>query len=268
MQNQCTSDVLSRAFRTDLARRPQERVTVSRKPSYNEQLVISNVVCTAQLENVPNMNQLADVFYGQYNKRKFAAACRIRLDNPRCTVLIFNVGKMVVTAVRSLAEGIECFHAIVALLVQRGFLDVYFSSASVVNYASTYYLSHKLDMDKVLKLYPDVMLWKSSFAGGKLKVPIPGGASVLLYESGKLVITGARNLVDLERSKNWVREHMAAAATTALNPAHANNSDDCNTENTVLWDKIDDIMQTCNKRSGAVPAIELLLNELSLTPHQ
>ena len=194
-------------------RKPKRRRLNDRRPDKTDKLVVSNVVCTAQLEpvypstEIPNMNQLSDMFYGQFDKMKFAAACRIRLNFPYCTVLVFNIGKVVVTAVRSMADAIECFHAIIVCLLRSGFF-VEFSNITVVNYASTYYLSHMLDMPRVQVRYPQMNWWEENFAGGSLRIPIHHGASALLFKTGRLVITGAKQLEQLQTSVAWLRDNL------------------------------------------------------------
>ena len=119
----------------------------------------------------------------------------------RCTVLLFNVGKMVVIAINQKVMAIAAFTAIVMHLQQCGFPDIGFSGMRVENYASTYYLRHGLDLNHVQAKYADIMWWESNFAGANMHGP--GCVTMLLFKSGKIVITGARNTRLLTEAADW-----------------------------------------------------------------
>ena len=181
----------------------------NRAPTGPGVVTISNVVCTAVLKDVPSMSCVASELFGQFNKCGFAAACRVRLCNPRCTVLVFNVGKLVTTAVRSRVAALEAFHAGLYVLTMKGYTDLSFSDVRIENCASTYYLRHRLDMHKVQNKYPGVMWDKRNFAGANMKGP--NGVTMLLFESGKIVITGTRDVNHLIDAASWCDEHLEFA---------------------------------------------------------
>lgn len=186
------------------------KIRTERAPTEIGVVTISNVVCTANLINVPKMEDVANAFWGQFNKSGFAAACRIRLNNPRCTVLVFNVGKLVATAVRSLVEGTQAFNAVLSHLTKCGFKGMRIEDICVENYASTFYTPYGLNLRLIQDRFPDVIWFRRNFAGAK--ICRANDITILLFESGRNVITGGKNVNDLLEAAQWCIDNLEFAA--------------------------------------------------------
>ena len=114
-----------------------------------------------------------------FEKQKFAAIT-IRLGEPTCTVLLFTSGKMVLTGCKSL---LDCILAskIVANLWRSGFPGTVFT----------------LDVIKIQNIVGNVCTYQPNMFPGLIYRPTSLPIVLLIFFSGKVVITGAKNMADV-----------------------------------------------------------------------
>ena len=127
-----------------------------------------------------------------FEKQKFAAIT-IRLGEPTCTVLLFTSGKMVLTGCKSL---LDCILAskIVANLWRSGFPGTVFT----------------LDVIKIQNIVGNVCTYQPNMFPGLIYRPTSLPIVLLIFFSGKVVITGAKNMADVY--SGWT--HMLALLET------------------------------------------------------
>jgi transcription initiation factor TFIID TATA-box-binding protein len=136
-----------------------------------------------------------------YEKQKFAAIT-IRLGEPTCTVLLFTSGKMVLTGCKSLLSCILASH-IVANLLRSGFpgivfkLDVIKIQNIVGNAHISMQADEMLDLQRFYKDYNIFCTYQPNMFPGLIYRPTTLPIVLLIFFSGKVVITGAKNMVDV-----------------------------------------------------------------------
>ena len=136
-----------------------------------------------------------------FEKQKFAAITK-RLSEPTCTVLLFTSGKMVLTGCKSL---LDCILAskIVANLLRSGFpgtvftLDVIKIQNIVGNAHVPIQSDEMLDLQRFYKDFNIFCTYQPNMFPGLIYRPTSLPIVLLIFFSGKVVITGAKNMSDV-----------------------------------------------------------------------
>lgn len=160
---------------------------------------IQNVVSTFKVNkdntNMPLSELAMKVPFAEFNSKRFAAAV-IRLRHPRTTCLFFGSGKAVCTGATTVEESYQGAEEHIKLLQQAN-IDVKLIDFKVQNIVNTSNCGFALDlvafansMDGIISYEPDL------FPGLTYRVRVHEQEDYwivfLLFQSGKCVITGAR----------------------------------------------------------------------------
>jgi transcription initiation factor TFIID TATA-box-binding protein len=136
-----------------------------------------------------------------FEKQKFAAIT-IRLGKPTCTVLLFTSGKMVLTGCKSL---LDCILAskIVADLLRKVFpgndfkLDMIKIQNIVGNALVHMKQNEELDLPRFYTDFNIYSTYQPNMFPGLIYRPTALPIVLLIFFSGKVVITGAKNMQDV-----------------------------------------------------------------------
>ncbi len=168
--------------------------------------VIHNLVSTARLDLGDDTLHLPSVSMhipnAQYDRQKFAAIT-IRLNNPCCTVLLFSSGKMVLTGCKTFLQCLCAAHEIVRML-RCAYPHDHLSLIGVTIQNIVGNSDVSLRSDQIIDL--DAMIADLNLYCTYLKHMFPGlifrppnsPVVLLLFLSGKVVITGGRSCHDVE----------------------------------------------------------------------
>lgn len=163
---------------------------------------IHNLVGTSRVLSPLNTLNLRMISHllpnANYEKQKFAAIT-IRLANPLCTVLLFTSGKMVLTGCKTY---LDCLFASLSILhTLRGRLPgINFSLDTIKVQNIVGNADLKLQKDEYLDLtqfYQDYNVWSTyqpNMFPGLIYRPTNVPIVLLLFFSGKIVITGAKTM--------------------------------------------------------------------------
>jgi len=172
---------------------------------------IHNIVATAQIEiSTPlQLDRLKQIFrFSSFNRRKFAAVT-LRLVRPNCTILLFTSGKLVITGSKSSSEALLSAYRVRHLLQQactgQRFAVTGFDIQNVVSHCELEVRDGEiLDIEAVYERYHIYSTYQSHIFPGlifrypKLRVV------ALMFFSGKVVLTGAKSLGDIEEGWNVI----------------------------------------------------------------
>lgn len=161
---------------------------------------IQNCVATFSL-GIKNLN-LKDIaqklIFCDFNPPKFAAMT-IRISNPRTTALTFGSGNMVCTGSKNIAESLIACRKYARLLQTAG-IKVCFQNFRVQNIVASVAVNFPLKLYQLASEHgPYVSYEPTLFPGAVLRVQNPK-VVFLLFRSGKIVITGAKNIEDIKRA--------------------------------------------------------------------
>jgi transcription initiation factor TFIID TATA-box-binding protein len=137
----------------------------------------------------------------RFERQKFAAIT-IRLGQPVCTVLLFTSGKMVLTGCKSMLDCILASSTVFKQM-QQGFPGIVFvlepvKIQNIVGNAQIRLQSHeKLDLQKFYSDFNIFCTYQPNMFPGLIYRPSNMPIVLLVFYSGKVVITGAKSMQDV-----------------------------------------------------------------------
>ncbi|ABN70413.1 TATA binding protein of transcription factor TFIID [Staphylothermus marinus F1] len=158
---------------------------------------IENIVATVILDQsldlnliesrVPNVSYQPDQFPGLI----------LRLEKPKTTALIFKSGKMVVTGAKSTQQLIDAVKKIIKLLRKYGIKIVSKPRIQIQNIVASGDINAYINLERAAYLLEDSMYEPEQFPGLIHRMREPR-VVLLIFSSGKMVITGAKEESEVE----------------------------------------------------------------------
>lgn len=167
---------------------------------------VQNCVSTFSLglKNLDLRKISQELRFCDFNPPKFAAMT-IRIRNPRTTALTFGSGNIVCTGSKNIDESLLACRKYTRLLQNHG-IRASFKDFRIQNIVASVGVPFPLKLDELAAEHgPYVSYEASLFPGAVLRVENPK-VVFLLFRSGKIVITGARDIADITRAFRCVYE--------------------------------------------------------------
>jgi transcription initiation factor TFIID TATA-box-binding protein len=172
---------------------------------------IHNMVATAQIQiSAPlHLDRLKQVFrFSSFNRRKFAAVT-LRLVRPNCTILLFTSGKLVITGSKSSSEALLSAYRIRAMLrrvcVGQQFNIIGFEIQNVVSHCELAIKEGEiLDIEALYERFHIYSTYQSHIFPGLIFRYPNLKVVALMFFSGKVVLTGAKSLNDIDEGWNVI----------------------------------------------------------------
>ncbi|HEC36656.1 hypothetical protein LCGC14_1262150 [marine sediment metagenome] len=168
----------------------------SNKDTSSLTYTIQNIVIKSSLnvEYDLNLSLLASTINNtQYEKSRFPGLF-IRFQNPKCVVIVFRSGKLILTGIKIFTD--------IDLIIERlvlqlnGILPKEIAKKSmkteVVNIVTTANLYKEIDLNKALITLENAVFDPEIFPGLIFKSLNPVKSSFLIFSNGKIVLTGIR----------------------------------------------------------------------------
>jgi transcription initiation factor TFIID TATA-box-binding protein len=159
---------------------------------------LQNVVATFNL-GVDHLDLRAIALekpFVEYNPQKFAAAT-IRIRNPRTTALAFASGNMVCTGAKTEIEARIAGRKYVRLLQKHG-IPVSFRNFKIQNIVASSEIPHTLKLLELSRTYGPYVSYEPDLFPGLVFRTTEPKLVFLLFRSGKIVITGAKDRSEIE----------------------------------------------------------------------
>jgi len=162
---------------------------------------IVNVVASATIDQKLDLYDIQKKFpFVEYHPDQFPGAV-FRLKTPKTATLLFSTGKMVCTGSRSEELARKAVKTVVQKLRKEGIKIKKDAVVTVQNIVSSINLGGKIAIEKTARTLPRSMYEPEQFPGVIHRMVDPKTV-ILLFASGKLVCTGAKNEKDVYRSVN------------------------------------------------------------------
>ena len=166
---------------------------------------IHNIVATAQIDisSPLQLDRLKQIFrFSSFNRRKFAAVT-LRLMHPNSTILLFTSGKLVITGTKSASEALLSAYKVRRLLreacVGQRFAVSGFEIQNVVSHCELDVKDGEiLDIEALYERYHIYSTYQSHIFPGLIFRYPHLRVVALMFFSGKVVLTGARSLDDIQ----------------------------------------------------------------------
>jgi len=117
----------------------------------------------------------------------------VRLSEPKTTALVFKTGKMVVTGAHSIGQSRLATRKFVRLLQLVG-VDAQFSDFTVQNIVSSADVGFRLRLEGFAQEHDEFAMLEPQIFPGLVYRMVSPKVVLLIFESGKVVITGAKEL--------------------------------------------------------------------------
>jgi len=159
-------------------------------------VTVVNVVASVHLGLNINLDSLAPrLMGGRYEPEHFPGLV-YRLDKPKVAALIFSTGKIICTGARSIEDVSLAVEKILKKLRSAG-VEITATSPKVVvqNIVATSDLGGELNLDAIAISLDNVEYEPEQFPGLVYRMTDPK-VVLLLFGSGKIVITGGKSLND------------------------------------------------------------------------
>ena len=154
---------------------------------------IQNVVATVDLRCKIKLNQAASIMPARevrYIPEQFPGVI-VKIKKPRVTILIFSTGKLVITGAKSAEMIREAVEVISELLREVGHNIAYEVTITVQNIVASGTLGKRINLELAALLLEHTMYEPEQFPGLIYRMQEPK-VVLLLFQSGKLVCTGAK----------------------------------------------------------------------------
>ena len=132
----------------------------------------------------------------EYNPRRFAAVV-IRLRSPKTTALVFESGKMVVTGAKTEEESHKAARKY-ARMIQMLKYPVSFSNFVIQNIVGSVDVKFAIDLEKISTQHSQFCSYEPEVFPGLVYKMIEPKIVILIFVSGKLVLTGAKRKADID----------------------------------------------------------------------
>ncbi len=166
---------------------------------------IENIVATVILEHSLDLSliesRLPDV---DYNPDQFPGLV-YRLEQPKVTALIFKSGKMVVTGAKSVNQLVFAVKKILKTIINKGIPIHGKPQIQIQNIVASANLGAMIDLEKAALALPTSMYEPEQFPGLIYRMSKPV-VVLLIFSSGKMVITGAKREDEVTKAVNVIYE--------------------------------------------------------------
>jgi len=164
-------------------------------------IAIVNVVASASVDQKIDLNEITRKFPDvEYHPDLFPGLV-FRLKTPKTATLIFTSGKMVCTGSKSEEMARKAVKTVVQKLRKGGIKIKKDAEVTIQNIVSSINLQGRVRLEKAARTLPRSMYEPEQFPGLIHRMVDPKTV-ILVFSSGKLVCTGAKNEQDVYRSVN------------------------------------------------------------------
>lgn len=163
---------------------------------------VQNVVSTVSLGIQLDLKRIAlKARNAEYNPRRFAAVI-MRIREPKTTALIFSSGKMVITGAKS-EEASKLGCKKYARIIQRlGYSHVKFLDFRIQNIVASCDVKFPIRLESLAHAHNQFCSYEPELFPGLIYRMITPKVVLLIFVSGKLVLTGAKERKDIYQAFN------------------------------------------------------------------
>jgi len=165
-------------------------------PIFDASIRVQNVVATVTLNQKFDLNAIVKGNpLVEYRPERFPGLV-YRLKKPKTTILIFRTGKMVCTGAKSAKEAKRAVKQVIVELKKSGMIIPGKPEIKIVNIVASANLLGRIELEDCAYSIARTMYEPEQFPGLIYRMDIPK-VVILLFASGRLVITGATNEEDV-----------------------------------------------------------------------
>jgi len=166
---------------------------------------IQNVVAVASLNQKIDLPPILKVFKNvEYRPKKFPGLV-FRLKRPKTATLIFGSGKMVCTGAKSEKQARSAVRKVVRELKKAGIIILGKPVITIQNMVASADVGGDVDLEMASEVLDDIMYEPEQFPGAVYRMDEPK-VVILIFSTGKLVITGAKREEQVHEAVDRLRD--------------------------------------------------------------
>ena len=166
---------------------------------------IQNVVAVATLGQKMDLLAIMKAFRNvDYRPKRFPGLV-FRLKRPKTATLIFTTGKMVCTGAKSEKEAFSTVRRVVRELRKEGFVIQREPEIFIANMVASADVGGKVNLEEAAGILDNVMYEPEQFPGAIYRMEDPK-VVILVFASGKIVITGAKREEQVHKAAERIRD--------------------------------------------------------------
>jgi len=173
------------------------------------EISIANIVGTVLLGKPLDLQAMGLALEESEYEPKHFPGLTYRIPDTRITFILFKSGKMVCTGSHSLQDAREALNTLAGKLAEIGITMDSEPQMEIANIVATANVGSQLDLARIAgSLEPEnVEYVPDQFAGLVYQMNDPR-VSLTVFDSGKIMCTGARSMADVERSIENMRARL------------------------------------------------------------
>jgi transcription initiation factor TFIID TATA-box-binding protein len=170
-------------------------------------LKIENIVASGSIADSINLAEVSSRIENcMLNKKRFPGAV-FRLENPKVVSLIFSSGRIVLTGLREREAVDEALAKIVHSLKEAGVAVHSRPAVTITNIVCSYDIGKSITLNRLVVALnmENIEYEPEQFPGLVLRLKDPMIVA-LLFSSGKIILTGGKNLEEMEKGVAMLEE--------------------------------------------------------------
>ncbi|HZD42461.1 MAG TPA: TATA-box-binding protein [Methanomicrobiales archaeon] len=175
-----------------------------------ETLKIENIVASGVIADSIDLLEVSSKIRScELNTKRFPGAV-YRIDNPKIASLIFSSGKVVLTGIRDKKDLDKGLSIIIQSLKNAGVNTYDEPQVAVTNIVCSYDIGKYINLNKVVITLnlENIEYEPEQFPGLVYRIADPKIVA-LLFSSGKIILTGGKNLDDIKRGLDFLENKLA-----------------------------------------------------------
>ena len=174
-----------------------------------ESLKIENIVASGVVAESIDLVAFSDkVENCELNKKRFPGAV-YRIKDPKIASLIFSSGKIVLTGIRNPKALTDGLAIIIKSLKKAGVVTLREPKVAITNMVCSYDLGKYINLNKVVITLnvENIEYEPEQFPGLVYRIKDPK-IVVLIFSSGKIILTGGKNLEDIKKGLDVLEQQL------------------------------------------------------------
>ncbi len=162
----------------------------------SKEIKISNIVTTADLKQKVDIEKLNDYPWGIYDQISYRGVCAyVKTPEMKGRVSIFATGKMISIGSNVIEDSFNKLNQAKFYLLKENLIKEVELVPLVRNSIAVMTTPKKIDLNNLSLHIPNSVYEPEKFAG--LRYKIKDGLSILIFQSGKIVIAGGKSIQEL-----------------------------------------------------------------------
>jgi len=174
-----------------------------------ELLKIENIVASGVIADSIDLVALSNKLKNcELNKKRFPGAI-YRIEDPKIVSLIFSSGKIVLTGIRNIQALMDGLAIITKSLKKAGVDTLKEPQVAITNMVCSYDLGKYINLNKVVITLnvENIEYEPEQFPGLVYRIKDPK-IVVLIFSSGKIILTGGKNLEDVKKGLEVLEQQL------------------------------------------------------------